>query len=246
MKKLIVNADDFGYCEAVNTAILRTFTSGIVRSTTIMANMPGFEHAVSLAKENPSLGIGVHMTMTCYKPVLSTHTTLVDTDGFFDKANKDNFDLDEIYAEFKAQIDKVLAAGISITHLDSHHHVHTTIRLKPVIERLAKEYALPIRGGFKYKMDYEPKSELCGKFYQKQANLEYFEEFLSGMEDGIIYDMMCHPAYIDNFLYTSSSYALQRMDEFDVLISKEAKHLIEKYEVELINYRSLAVETKSA
>lgn len=236
MKRLIVNADDFGYCEAVNTAILRTYTSGIVRSTTMMANMPGFDHAVSLAKANPGLKIGVHMTMTCYKPVLTTHKTLVDEHGYFDKSKKDEFDLDELYAEFKAQIEKVKQAGIEITHLDSHHHVHTFDRLQPVIERLAKEYRLPIRGGFKYEMPYEPKSELCGKFYQKTASLAYLEEFLSTMEEDKIYDMMCHPAYLDNFLYKSSSYAVQRLDEFDILVSDEAKALLEKYQVKLVDY----------
>lgn len=237
MKYLIVNADDFGYCEAVNYGILKAFSKGIVRSTTMMANMPGFEHAVSLAKENSTLGVGVHLTLTCYKPLLKTHKTLVNEQGYFDKKNKDNFDANEIYNEWKAQITRVQDAGIQITHLDSHHHVHTNEKFRAAFERIRDEYQLPVRGGFTYDVAYEPKTELFGKFYMQNVNVNFLKEFLSNLEDDKIYDMMCHPAYVDKFLYDSSSYALQRIEELDVLTSEEVKTYIEKNDIQLINYR---------
>ena len=70
MKKLIMNADDFGLSEAVNYGILKGFQDGILTSTTIMANMPGFDHAVEMAKQHPEMHIGVHLNLTCYKPLL--------------------------------------------------------------------------------------------------------------------------------------------------------------------------------
>lgn len=236
MKKLIINADDFGFCPSVNYGILYAFQHGIVSSTSMMANMPGFDHAVSLAKQVPDLSIGVHLTMTAHKPILQTHKTMCDKQGFFDKQHKDAYDLDEIYLEFKAQIEKVKAAGIAITHLDSHHHVHTLERLRPVMERLLKEYDLPVRGGFAYDMDYDRKSILFGKFYQKNVHLSFLEEFFANMEDEQVIDMMCHPAYIEKYLQESSSYALQRMDEYDVLTSEAAKKLLVKYEIETGSY----------
>ena len=68
MTKLIINADDFGYCESVNHGIISSHINGIVTSTTIMANMPGFNHAVKLLEDFDTLGCGVHMTLSCNKP----------------------------------------------------------------------------------------------------------------------------------------------------------------------------------
>ena len=81
MTKLIVNADDFGLSEAVNYGIISAYKNGIVRSTTIMAGMPAFDHAVELLKENKGLGCGVHMTLSLNKPVLNYHKTIVDENG---------------------------------------------------------------------------------------------------------------------------------------------------------------------
>ena len=63
MKRLIVNADDFGYTHGVNAGIIRGFRDGIITSTTIMANGAAFEDAVDYAKENPSLGVGIHLVL---------------------------------------------------------------------------------------------------------------------------------------------------------------------------------------
>lgn len=60
MKRMIVNADDFGFSEAVNHGILKAMQEGIVTSTSIMANMPGFAHAVQLYHEHPDMAVGVH------------------------------------------------------------------------------------------------------------------------------------------------------------------------------------------
>ena len=83
MKRLIVNADDFGFDEAVNYGILKGYQEGIVTSTSMMANMPGFAHAVTLAKQHRDLGIGVHLTLTCYYPLGKGYKSL--TRRFFFK-----------------------------------------------------------------------------------------------------------------------------------------------------------------
>ena len=115
MTKLIVNADDFGLSEAVNYGIISAYKYGIVRSTTAMANMLWFEHAMELLKENKNLGCGVHRTLSCYKPVLSNLKTIVDENGYFIRriTNKilESMDLDEVYNEFCAQIEKVKNAS---------------------------------------------------------------------------------------------------------------------------------------
>ena len=69
MKKVIINADDFGYSSAVNLGIITSHKKGILTSTTLMANMSGCDEAIMLAKENPNLGVGCHLVLTCGKPL---------------------------------------------------------------------------------------------------------------------------------------------------------------------------------
>ena len=120
MKRLIVNADDFGFDEAVNYGILKGYQEGIVTSTSMMANMPGFAHAVTLAKQHRDLGIGVHLTLTCYYPLGKGYKSLTRRDGSFKKQGDINeFDEEEMYEELKLQIEKVFASGLHPDHLDS-------------------------------------------------------------------------------------------------------------------------------
>ena len=139
-----------------------------------MANMPGFEHGMELIKENPTLRCGVHMTLTCYKPILKDHKTIVDENGnFFRSLSEDllkNIDLEEVYREFKAQIERV-RVRVEITHLDSHHHVHGTEFLKPVIERV-----VPVEintNSIKIEVDVRRAETL--KFYIKEEGTDYSE-----------------------------------------------------------------------
>ncbi len=243
--KLIINADDFGFSNGVNYGIIDAYKNGVVRSTSIMAGMPGFNHAVELLKSYKGLerlGCGVHLTLSAYKPVLSTHKTIVDENGFFykrisDELIKDNFDLEEIYNEFKAQIEKVIENGIEITHLDSHHHVHTLKSLKPIIERLIKEYNLPIRGGLLYNLDYDKVIPYSGFFYDKTVSIDGFKKL--DINKNEVLETMTHPAYLDSFVMENSSYNLKRIEELRVLTSKELIDYIEENKIKLCNYRDI-------
>lgn len=243
MTKLIVNADDFGYCEGVNQGIISAHKNGIVKSCTIMTGMPGFEQAVELLKENPELGCGVHMTLSCYKPVLDTHKTLVDENGYFfrriteDKAKE--FDLEELYIEWCAQIEKAKSNGVQITHLDSHHHVHTLEIFKPVVQKILKKYDLPIRGGFEYELDYDKIVPVIGSFYSKNVSSEYFEDNLDELKKYEVVDLMSHPAFVDSFLSKSTSYSVERTTEHEILTSIELNKFLEDNNIEITNYRNI-------
>lgn len=241
MTKLIINADDFGLSEGVNYGIISAYKSGVVRSTSAMANMPGFEHAMELLKENKDLGCGVHMTLSCYKPVLSNLKTIVDENGYFIRriTNEviENMDLDEIYEEFCAQIEKV-RAKTDITHLDSHHHVHTLEKLRPVIERILEKYDLPIRGGFEYDFNYSKIIPLIDTFYGENVSEDYFVKKIDYLKSYEIADIMCHPAYVDDFLMKTTSYSMARINEHKILTSKEIKDFIQNNFL-LTNYRDL-------
>lgn len=246
MKNLIVNADDFGYCEAVNYGIIKAFKEGIVTSTTLMANMPGVKHAYGLYKENPELSVGIHLTLTCYKPLLKTHKTLVNEEGYFTR-NLNEYDLDEVYEELVAQIEYAKEIGFDIDHIDSHHHVHTDPILKPVIDKILAKYNLPVRGGFFYDQPYARQSVLIDTFYGKNPVTgkdvplvpELLINIMKEFEDGKTYDIMCHPSYMETFIYESSSYNLYRMKELDVLISDEVKEAVKTLDINLTTYKTL-------
>lgn len=229
MTKLIVNADDFGYCEAVNYGIVSAYKNGVVKSTTTMANMPGFEHAMKLLKENQGLSCGVHMTLSCYKPVLDNLKTIVDENGMFFRRITDdvidNMDLDEVYEEFCAQIDKV-KEYTEITHIDSHHHVHTLKKLKPVIERILKKYKLPIRGGFEYNLEYSKIVPMLDTFYSNNVEKDYFKNNINVLKEFDVVDIMSHPAFLDSYILGSTSYSIQRTKEHEILTCTEVKDFL--------------------
>ncbi|MGL4911471.1 MAG: chitin disaccharide deacetylase [Romboutsia sp.] len=241
MTKLVINADDFGYTEGVNLGIISAYKNGIVSSCTIMSNMPGFEHGLDLLKENPGLGCGVHMTLTCHKPLLMSHKTIVDENGYFHKrATKevlDKMDLDEVYEEFCAQIDKVRDSGIDITHLDSHHHVHGLEELRPVIEKIVDKYKLPIRGAFEYNTKIKDIIPVIDSFYGDKVDCDYFEKSIEEIKKYEVCDLMCHPSFVDEFLLNSTSYAVQRTKEHTILTSNEVKEFLKINNITVVNYR---------
>lgn len=241
MTKLIINADDFGYCEAVNYGILSAYKNNALRSTTIMSNMPGFDQGVELLKENKGLSCGVHMTISCNKPVLKGLKTIVDENGRFFRSITDDaidkMDLEEIYKELCAQIDKA-SRYIEIDHLDSHHHIHTLKKLEPVITAILDKYKLPIRGGFEYKLDYPKAVPLFSTFYDEGVNENYFESNFEKFKEYPVLEVMTHPAFLDSYILNSTSYAMNRTKEYEILTSQKVKNFI-KEKFELSNYREL-------
>jgi hopanoid biosynthesis associated protein HpnK len=137
VRRLIVNADDFGFTAGVNRAIVEAHTHGIVTSSTLMANGRAFEDAVRLAKSVPRLSVGCHVVLIDGEPVLdakllpsitSAHSTggrFRDRLQFFAaRALAGRLDSDEIEAEASAQIRKLQSAGLNVSHLDTHKHTH--------------------------------------------------------------------------------------------------------------------------
>ena len=137
MRRLIVNADDFGFTAGVNRAIVEAHTRGIVTSSTLMANGRAFEDAVDLAKTVPRLSVGCHIVLIDGQPVLDAkllpsltapHSTSARfRDGlkaFAAHAFVGRLNSDEIEAEASAQIRKLQAAGIVVSHFDTHKHTH--------------------------------------------------------------------------------------------------------------------------
>jgi len=142
MRRLIVNADDFGFTAGVNRAIAEAHRSGIVTSSTLMANGRAFEDAVGLAKTMPRLSVGCHVVLIDGEPIveakripslISKSSTSASSGGarfrdglksFAVRALAGRLNADEIEAEAAAQIRKLQLAGIPVSHLDTHKHTH--------------------------------------------------------------------------------------------------------------------------
>lgn len=246
LKKLIVNADDFGLTEGNTIATILCHETGILTSTTLMVNMPYANLAASLAAKHPTLGVGVHLVLTIGRPLVEGAKSFTDEDGNFRRPSsyedgKPHADLDELYTEWKAQIEKFIEImGRKPTHIDSHHHVHSRPWHMEVTMRLAKEYDLPVRlQAFDEDYDY-PHAYLTSGFYDKTATLAYFSddnEF--GLLDHEIAEVMCHPAFIDQRLLDISSYNTARANEMQILRDPQVKAWVEKNNIELINFGDL-------
>lgn len=150
-KQLIINADDFGIHPAVNEAVRKAATEGILTSTSLMAGGDAFDEAVEMARSMPSLGIGIHLTLVGgIKPVLppSEVPSLTWDNGVFchdygklivrDLEGK--ISLSEVYAEWDAQIQKIMNTGLPVTHMDGHQHMHMWPHFYPIARDLAKKY----------------------------------------------------------------------------------------------------------
>ena len=154
MKKLIVNADDFGLTEGVNRAIIEGHLHGIVTSAALMVNMWAFEQAVELAKQYPPLGVGIHLTLAVGIPVLEPEQvpSLVNDIGYFWKRSElirrlflNKISLAEVESELTAQVEKFLNSGLKPTHLNSDQHFHVLPGICEIVVKLAKELEVPLR-----------------------------------------------------------------------------------------------------
>src|SRR5215475_2134629 len=151
-KRLIVHADDFGLTSGVNRAIIEGHTRGAITSATLMANMPGFDAAVRLAKDHPSLGVGLHINITQGLPVagasrvgslLNDRGELWGTSGaVFKRLLAGRLKIEEVVVELRAQIEKALNAGLRLTHVDSHKHTHALPQICEAIIATIKDYGI--------------------------------------------------------------------------------------------------------
>ena len=133
-RRLIVNADDFGRSHSINEAVVRAHREGILTSTSLMVNEPTSNEAIALARENPKLGIGLHLTLLCGKSALPPEKIpgLVNARGEFGNRPVDvgmsyffKQDLrEQLRAEIHAQFARFRATGLPLDHVNGHLHLH--------------------------------------------------------------------------------------------------------------------------
>lgn len=237
--KVIVNVDDYCYTKAQIDGTIYAYQNGVITSTTCMAHMRDelLEYGVQKSKENPGLGIGCHLTLTYGKP-LTVNKTLTHPSGRFFKQSEIDFaslDPNEVYEEFKAQIERFIKFfGRKPTHLDSHHVGYPrmdTIGMRNIVERLRKEYDLPL--GRHVSKDVLYAGSPYGHF-----TYESFTEIINNyLNEGVgCIEIGCHASFVDQEMYENSSYNYQRLQELKVLTSPEVKKFYEDNHIEKAHY----------
>lgn len=251
--KLIINGDDFGFSPGQNLGILKAHKEGILTSATALANGEYLLEAIEAAVLCPELGIGVHLTLDLGKPVLPPESvpSLIEENGQFRKYQEHLpivLNQDELYDEWTAQIEKIRSLGVEPTHLDGHHHLHLHKDVIAVTMRLAVNYDLPIR----YLPLYHGEEEIelmkknqirtlhgLADFYKDTVSEDYFMNFSSNHtfhEDDVV-ELMCHPAYVDDIIFSRSSYTLHRVRELVILTSEAVRSSMTEQKIQLGNVR---------
>lgn len=131
-KSIILTADDFGHDARVNAAIVRAHREGVLRFTSLMVQRPAAAQAADLARENPGLGVGLHLELCSSDPAQA------GLRYFFDRRARAGLE-----GEIRSQIEALLTMGIKPTHVDGHCNVHVHPVIFPALCRLAREYDIP-------------------------------------------------------------------------------------------------------
>ncbi len=262
---IIVNADDFGLCKEITTGIIHAYRQGIVTATSVSVNGGYFIESIPLLKDT-DIDAGIHLTLTGgERPVSGNIPGLVDDNGCFLKSYREvipkimlgHFDRNALKTEFSHQIGLLLDNNISVSHIDSHQHLH----LLPVIRNMIIDLAQQ----FHIRWIRVPQARMTGikglgvnilgnklKKDLKEKNLAFTDTFL-GFEQGGhmdestlfallktlhngVTELMVHPGY-DASAYYDWGYAWQ--DELNALTSDTIKGLIKSMDIKLTNFKRI-------
>lgn len=258
---LIINADDFGLCHAINAATLRSLRDGIVCSTTVMMPCPWALHALHLLKEYPDIPFGIHLTVICdpaqyrWGPLTCREKvpSLVDETGYFHSIDRipdflAQVQMEELEVEFRAQIEAVLAANLQPTHLDWHAlRGGGGTAIVALMLRLAHDYGLAMRvAGCPWidtvqrqgspTNDYDFLDSFRLDTVDKAA---HYAESLHYLPAGLS-EWAVHPGVDDAELRAIGSLGpAVRQTDFDFLISAEARGMIQQEGITLLSYKPL-------
>ncbi|AAM23626.1 putative glycoside hydrolase/deacetylase ChbG (UPF0249 family) [Caldanaerobacter subterraneus subsp. tengcongensis MB4] len=245
MKYLIVNGDDFGLTKGVNKGIVESYKNGILRSTSIMCNMPYADEASQIKEICPDLGFGIHITLDAGKPLNSPYkvSTLVDEKGYFKKGfshSLNEADIDQIKIEIEEQIKKAFSLGVPITHMDSHHGVQSHPKVIEIFIDMAIKYNLPVRATpldkeVILKSGVKTIDNFVYTFYDEGVEKENLLFILKKLENGIT-EIMTHPAYVDDELMRVSSYNTKREIERKILTDPDVIQFVKENNITLVNY----------
>lgn len=263
---VIFNADDYGLSQGVNTGIIDSSNQGVVRSTTLMVGMEAEQHGIDLLTTAPSLKLGLHFRLTAGAALLSS-SSLTDNYGQFLTQDRfwprTQFNENELFDELSLQVEQFKKTGATLSHIDSHHHVHTHPQVLPVVLEVAKLHRVPVRGqGTGYQGNRSQGTRNKGKesrdqrkiaggaslkrycfsdvFYGDSVDVSTIVKEIKRLQAHTdVLEFMCHPAHLDESLKAQSSYYHQRATELNTLTSEQLKEALHEAQVTVTDYSIL-------
>ena len=243
MKYLIINADDFGLSAPVNEGIIKAFEAGGITNATLMIKRPSAGEAVRFAKDNPALPLGLHLDLDDLLGGDKKNDGRFDLNRINAMLDNDSF-LKELTLEIEGQIGAFREAGLELTHIDGHHHLHAIPRIFPLlVEKMAAHGIKTVRLSQRFDLLKYPPIEWDDIFFKemkellKEKGIIFTDHFINGWKpydleriDQGVTELMTHPG-------TSEQW---RIDELATLTSGEWSGAIHKQGIVLTSFRELA------
>jgi hypothetical protein len=257
--QLVVQADDIGFCHAVNRACIDVYKTGVARSVEVIVPSPWFMEAAKMLKENPGYDVGVHLCLTSewsnlkWRP-MTPATSLRNPDGYFCpfiwvndnwEKNAGNFllenkvNLAEVETEFRAQIETAKKYIPQLSHLTAHMGCSdATPEVRELVKKLAKEYNLIFeKKGASYG------DEKWGGSDKTPAEKEVgFIKFLQSLEAGKLYYVIEHPGYDTDEMKTIGhpgyeNVGIDREGVTKAWTSEKVKEIIKNKNIKLLSVK---------
>ena len=227
MKRLIVNADDFGYSSDINRGIITAHKNGVVTTASIIVTKQSFQEAIDLVKKNPKLATGIHFDLDRFfnvdheKGVVGEYITPQPSSV-------------EVASEMRKQIKLLKSTGVALGHITSHHHAHLRREILPVVCSIAQEYNIrAIRFFRKFYQSQTEYDEL--KNIIEQHKLVHTQHFIEGWywgnidEEFVTAELMTHPGYGE----------LWREYELSACCDPRLKDYLREKNIQLITFNDL-------
>jgi len=269
LRRLVVNADDFGFTPDVNEGIIEAHRRGILTAATLMANGPAFEDARRLAQDAPRLDVGCHLVLIGGRSLITGKELPATVSQFLSAIASRQI---RVYEELRAQVRRLIRSGIQPSHLDTHKHTHLVPPVLDAVARVGEEFGISwIRRPFDFplhakngaapfwkrltnasmgllrhrfqhvieKHHCQTTDHFAGFRMTGQFRTRELVELLRAIPPGTT-ELMCHPGRCGDALCRAPTRLKQsREEELTALISVEAREAIESTGIELTNYRAL-------
>jgi predicted glycoside hydrolase/deacetylase ChbG (UPF0249 family) len=271
---LITHIDDMGFCHAANAASFECLSSGAASCASVIVNAPWFMEAARIVTENPQFDVGVHLTLTCEYPTfrwpaLSSRdpsSGLIDAEGYMWHTREDavrNVKEDAAEAEMREQIDRALAAGIDVTHIDTHMGSVVHPKFLRIYLKLAIEYGVPafLPNITRDRLQALREDEMANDYLEVLEKVDtesvpmldeiiidtlvdlddkksFYRELIDGIKPGLTH-LLFHPAINSEELKAIANTFASRNADYEAFSDPDLKAYIEAAGIKHIGYREL-------
>jgi hopanoid biosynthesis associated protein HpnK len=268
-RRLIVNADDFGRSSAINQAVIRAHREGILTTASLMVGGAAAEEAVQLARQNPSLGVGLHLTLVCGRSCLREIPGLITKDGefadspvrtgiaYFFRSNL----VPQLREELAAQFEKFHQTGLRLDHVNGHLHFHLHPTIFSLLMQNAQEWKITAfrltrdpfwlnarlaKGRWLYRWSHWMIYLILSRKAEPVLRQEHIRHTAAVF--GLLQNARVDETYVGKLLRRlpegdSELYSHPSLDEFrnelDALISPNVGRLVKERGIKLIRYQDL-------